>query len=126
VVVGYLVSVFRPASSWRSDASPSSQPLAPPSAGSSRSPVVRGAETARRPGCAAVSTVFASSVFVPVSTLPSWLQLIAEIAGDADRGAARTALTGGVPASLGGALAWIVGILALFVPLSVWRYRRMS
>jgi len=36
------------------------------------------------------------------------------------------ALTGGVPASLGGALAWIVGILAVFVPLSVWRYRRMS
>jgi len=36
------------------------------------------------------------------------------------------ALTGGVPDSLGGALAWIVGIVALFVPLSVWRYRRMS
>jgi hypothetical protein len=37
--------------------------------------------------------------------------------------AARTlTLTGGVP----GSLAWIVGILAVFVPLSVWRYRRMS
>jgi len=24
------------------------------------------------------------------------------------------------------ALAWIVGIVAVFVPLSVWRYRRMS
>jgi hypothetical protein len=36
--------------------------------------------------------------------------------------AARTlALTGGVPDSLGGALARIVGIVALFVPLSVWR-----
>ncbi len=32
----------------------------------------------------------------------------------------------GVPNSLGGSLAWIVGILALFVPFSVWRYRRMS
>jgi hypothetical protein len=32
----------------------------------------------------------------------------------------------GVPDSLGGALAWIVGIVVLFVPLSVWRYRRMS
>ena len=41
--------------------------------------------------------------------------------------AARTlVLTGGVPDSLGGSLAWIAGILALFVPLSVWRYRRMS
>ena len=72
--------------------------------------------------------VFASSVFVPVSTLPSWLQPIAEaspVTLTAD--AARTlALTGGVPDSLGGALAWIVGIVAVFVPLSVWRYRRMS
>jgi len=29
----------------------------------------------------------------------------------------------GAPNSLGGSLAWIVGILALFVPFSVWRYR---
>jgi hypothetical protein len=36
---------------------------------------------------------------------------------------ARTfALTGGMP----GSLAWIVGILAVFVPPSVWRYRRIS
>jgi hypothetical protein len=41
--------------------------------------------------------------------------------------AARTlALTGGVPNSLWASLGWIVGIVALFVPLSVWRYRRMS
>jgi hypothetical protein len=32
---------------------------------------------------------------------------------------------GGDEPPLRGALAWIVGILALFVPLSVWRYRRM-
>ena len=42
-------------------------------------------------------------------------------------GAARTlALSGGVPGSLGESVAWIAGILAVFVPLSVWRYRRMS
>jgi hypothetical protein len=35
-------------------------------------------------------------------------------------------LWGDLPDSLWGALAWIVGILAVFVPLSVWRYRRMS
>ena len=35
------------------------------------------------------------------------------------------ALTGGVTDSLGGSLAWTIGIVALFVPLSVWRYRRM-
>jgi hypothetical protein len=40
---------------------------------------------------------------------------------------ARTfAAIGGVPDSLGWSLAWIVGILVVFVPLSVWRYRRMS
>ena len=33
---------------------------------------------------------------------------------------------GGVPGSLGGAAAWIIGLLAIFVPLCVWRYRRMS
>jgi hypothetical protein len=32
----------------------------------------------------------------------------------------------GTPPSLGGAIAWIVGLLAVFIPLSVWRYRRMT
>jgi ABC transporter DrrB family efflux protein len=91
--------------------------------------VVRGAETAQTAGFVLLfPLVFASSVFVPVSSMPSWLQPIAKaspVTLTAD--AARTlALTGGVPDSLGGSLAWIVGILALFVPLSVWRYRRMS
>jgi ABC-2 type transport system ATP-binding protein len=91
--------------------------------------VVRGAETAQTAGFVLLfPLVFASSVFVPVSSMPSWLQPLAEaspVTLTAD--AARTlALTGGVPASLGGALAWIVGILALFMPLSVWRYRRLS
>ena len=40
---------------------------------------------------------------------------------------ARTyALEGGVPASLPEAAAWIIGLLAIFVPLCVWRYRRMG
>jgi ABC transporter DrrB family efflux protein len=91
--------------------------------------VVRGAESAQTAGFVLLfPLVFASSVFVPVSTLPSWLQPIAKaspVTLTAD--AARTlALTGGVPDSLGWSLVWIVGILAVFVPLSVWRYRRMS
>ena len=91
--------------------------------------VVRGAETAQTAGFVLLfPLVFASSVFVPVSSMPDWLQPIAEaspVTLTAD--AARTlALTGGVPDSLWGSLAWIVGIVALFVPLSVWRYRRMS
>jgi ABC-2 type transport system ATP-binding protein len=91
--------------------------------------VVRGAESAQTAGFVILfPLVFASSVFVPVSTLPSWLQTIAKVSPvtlTAD--AARSfALTGGVPSSLGGSLAWIFGILAVFVPMSVWRYRRMS
>jgi ABC-2 type transport system ATP-binding protein len=91
--------------------------------------VVRGAETAQTAGFVLLfPLVFASSVFVPVSTLPNWLQPIAKaspVTLTAD--AARTlALTGGVPHSLWDSLAWIVGIVAVFVPLSVWRYRRMS
>jgi len=91
--------------------------------------VVRGAETAQTAGFVLLfPLVFASSVFVPVSSMPGWLQPIAKaspVTLTAD--AARTlALTGGVPDSLGGSLAWIVGIVAVFVPLSVWRYRRMS
>jgi ABC-2 type transport system ATP-binding protein len=91
--------------------------------------VVRGAETAQTAGFVILfPLVFASSVFVPVATLPSWLQPIAKaspvtLTADAAR---NLALVGGVPHSLWGALAWIGGILALFVPLSVWRYRRMS
>jgi ABC transporter DrrB family efflux protein len=91
--------------------------------------VVRGAETAQTAGFVLLfPLVFASSVFVPVSTLPSWLQPIAKASPvTLTANAARTlALTGGIPSSLGGALAWIVGIVAVFVPLSVWRYRRMS
>ena len=91
--------------------------------------VVRGAETAQTAGFVLLfPLVFASSVFVPISSMPSWLQPIAEaspVTLTAD--AARTlALTGGVPDSLWGSLAWIAGIVAVFVPLSVWRYRRMS
>ena len=36
------------------------------------------------------------------------------------------ALVHGIPSSLGGAIAWIAGLLAVFIPLSVWRYRRMT
>jgi len=91
--------------------------------------VFRTAEGVQGVGFAIIfPVVFASSVFVPISSMPSWLQPIAKaspVTLTAD--AARTlALTGGVPDSLGGSLAWIAGIVAVFVPLSVWRYRRMS
>jgi ABC transporter DrrB family efflux protein len=89
---------------------------------------VRGAEAAQSAGFVVTfPLVFASSVFVPVATFPDWLQTIAKVSpvtltADAARSLALT----GTPSSLAGALAWIVGILLVFVPLSVRRYRRMG
>ena len=89
---------------------------------------VRGAEAAQTAGFVVIfPLVFASSVFVPVATLPHWLQAFAKISPvtiTAD--AARSLALFGTPASLGAAAAWIGGLLAVFIPLSVWRYQRMS
>ena len=90
---------------------------------------VRGAEAAQSAGFVVLfPLVFASSVFVPVSTMPDWLQAFAEVSPvTLTANAARTyTLDGGVPGSLAGAAAWIIGLLAIFIPLCVWRYRRMS
>jgi ABC-2 type transport system ATP-binding protein len=90
---------------------------------------VRGAEAAQSAGFVVIfPLVFASSVFVPVSSMPDWLQALAEVSPvTLTANAARTyALDGGVPGSLGGAAAWIAAILVIFIPLCVWRYRRMS
>ena len=90
---------------------------------------VRSAEAAQSAGFVVLfPLVFASSVFVPVSTLPNWLAAIAKVSPvTLTANAARSlALVPGTPSSLGGAIAWIAGLLAVFIPLSVWRYRRMT
>jgi ABC transporter DrrB family efflux protein len=90
---------------------------------------VRGAEAAQTAGFVVLfPLVFASSVFVPVSTLPNWLQAVAKVSPVtlAANAARSLALVPGTPSSLGGAIAWIAGLLAVFIPLSVWRYRRMT
>ena len=90
---------------------------------------VRGSEAAQSAGFVVIfPLVFASSVFVPVSTMPDWLQAVAEVSPvTLTTDTARTyALEGGVPGSLPEAAAWIIGLLAIFIPLCVWRYRRMS
>ena len=90
---------------------------------------VRGAEAAQSAGFVVIfPLVFASSVFVPVASMPDWLQTIAKVSpvtltANTARG---YALVGGVPDSLAGAAAWIIGLLVVFVPLCVWRYRGMS
>jgi ABC transporter DrrB family efflux protein len=91
--------------------------------------VVRGAEAAQSAGFVVIfPLVFASSVFVPVSTMPDWLQAVAKVSPvTLTANTARSyALVGGVPSSLGATAAWILGLLAVFIPLCVWRYRRMS
>jgi ABC transporter DrrB family efflux protein len=90
---------------------------------------VRGAEAAQSAGFVVIfPLVFASSVFVPVASFPDWLQAFAKASPvTLTANAGRTyALEGGVPGSLGGAAAWILAILVIFIPLCVWRYRRMS
>jgi ABC transporter DrrB family efflux protein len=90
---------------------------------------VRGSEAAQSAGFVVIfPLVFASSVFVPVSSMPDWLQAFAEVSPvTLTTDTARSyALEGGVPGSLPEAAAWIIGILAIFIPLCVWRYRRMS
>jgi ABC transporter DrrB family efflux protein len=71
--------------------------------------------------------VFASSVFVPVETMPSWLQAFAEVQPISATADTVRALMLGMPVEkLWYMLAWMAGILAVFIPLSVWKYRRLT
>jgi ABC-2 type transport system permease protein/oleandomycin transport system permease protein len=69
---------------------------------------------------------FASSAFVPVDTMPGWLQPVAEVnpvtaAIDAARG---LMLGGAVARPVMESLVWMVVIQAVFAPLAIARYRR--
>jgi ABC transporter DrrB family efflux protein len=78
--------------------------------------------------------VFASAVFVPVQTMPGWLQVFAEhqpvsAVAQATRGlmVGEAALQPGqtVAGQVVLALLWTAGILAVFAPLAVRVYRRV-
>jgi ABC-2 type transport system permease protein/oleandomycin transport system permease protein len=71
---------------------------------------------------------FLSSAFVPISTMPGWLQAFANnqpvtYVIDAMRA---LALGGPVAANLWKSIAWLVGIFVVFVPLAVRAYRRAA
>jgi ABC transporter DrrB family efflux protein len=70
--------------------------------------------------------VFASSAFVPVDSMPGWLQPFAAHQPVSVTASAARALILGTPAASDvlQALGWVAGILLVFVPLAVWRYRR--
>jgi len=74
--------------------------------------------------------VFASSVFVPTATMPSWLRAFADnqpvthvvnavrhlTMGDVEAGTSAVWLT----------LAWVAGIIIIFAPLAVYQYRKFN
>jgi ABC-2 type transport system permease protein/oleandomycin transport system permease protein len=74
--------------------------------------------------------VFASSAFVVVGTMPGWLQGFAKyqplsIAIDASR----SLMLGGIYSDTGkvfASIAWSIGIIAVFAPLAIRRYRRAA
>jgi len=72
--------------------------------------------------------VFASSAFVPLNTMPGWLQAFAEHQPvTAAINAVRALVLGGPTSSdVLQALAWCVGIIVVFAPLAVHRYRRST
>ena len=70
--------------------------------------------------------VFASTVFVPIDSMPGWLQVWAEHQPvSVTASAVRALVLGGPTASLvWQSLAWCGAILLVFAPLAVRRYRR--
>ena len=69
--------------------------------------------------------VFASSAFVPVATMPSWLQGFAKYQPvSVTASAVRALCIGGPTASwVVQSILWSIGILVVCIPLAVWRYR---
>jgi ABC-2 type transport system permease protein/oleandomycin transport system permease protein len=71
---------------------------------------------------------FASSAFVPVASMPNWLQKFAEVNPFTIVVDAMRALWLGAPAgnSIAGAVAWSVGITIVFAALAIRSYRRTT
>ncbi len=90
--------------------------------------VAKGAEAAQSAGFVAIfPLVFASSVFVPVDTMPSWLQGFAEnnpVSVTAD--AARSLSIGGeIGTAAVESIAWSAGIAVVVGAVAVWQYQRI-
>jgi ABC-2 type transport system permease protein/oleandomycin transport system permease protein len=91
--------------------------------------LVRDPETAQSAGFAWVFPLtFASSAFVPTHSMPAAVRAFANVnpvtlCVDAVRG---LTIGGDVARPLLGTLAWLVGLLAVFVPFAVSRYRALE
>jgi len=91
--------------------------------------LVRDAESAGLAGLLGViPLIFASSTFVPVATMPGWLQAFAKVNPVTVTVDALRVLCLGGPTTrpVLQALAWIVGLLALTMPAAIWRYRHTT
>lgn len=71
---------------------------------------------------------FVSNVFVPVQTMPGWLQVVVNVnpvslLSDAARG---LMVGGPVAGPLLGSLLWTAALFAVFVPLSMWAFARRT
>ncbi|GAA1570991.1 ABC transporter permease [Kribbella sancticallisti] len=91
--------------------------------------LVRDAEAAGLVGLMPVIVlVFTSSTFVPVATMPGWLQAFAKINPVTVTVDALRALVLGGPTAdhVWQALAWITGLLLVTVPTAVLRYRHTT
>lgn len=68
--------------------------------------------------------VFASSIFVPTQTMPDWLRIFAEnqpisVIANAVRGLMSEQI---ITSDVLMAIAWILGIIVVFMPLAIWQY----
>jgi len=93
--------------------------------------LLRDAETVQVAGFLWVfPLVFASSVFVPVQTMPGWLQAFANNQPVTQVvNAVRHLTQGGVDDGqkyIWYTLFWVAGIILVFAPLAVWRYRKIQ
>jgi ABC-2 type transport system permease protein/oleandomycin transport system permease protein len=69
---------------------------------------------------------FASGVFVPIQTMPSWLQVFVRnqpvtFIAEASR---QLALGVNEQGAIWKTIVWVIGLLAVFVPLAMWQYKR--
>ncbi|MCE2471690.1 MAG: ABC transporter permease [Anaerolineae bacterium] len=71
---------------------------------------------------------FASSIFVPTRTMPDWLRTFAENQPvSIVAGTVRELMTGTVnPDGIATSLAWIIGIVVVFMPLAVRQYAKVA
>jgi len=90
---------------------------------------VREAETAQVAGFLLIfPLIFASAAFVPLQSMPDWLQVFVRnqpitFVVDAARELSFGMNSHGAPLK---ALLWALGILAIMMPLAIWQYRRRS